>query len=98
MKSVRWALIELDNICLHYDRVNPTADLGELYDLGVRNHHLNAGGMERLARWLKDNSVIYPLLYLPRLNPASMFADRQQINSDRTWIHDVYGCHDSRKY
>lgn len=78
MPSLRWVLIQLDNLCLHYDRVGPYADYGQLYDLGVQVSSLSHGRKERVLRMLKDNPIFYPILYLPRVTPSLILAEQRR--------------------
>ena len=68
--NVKWVLIQLDNLCLLDDRVSRNRDHGPLYDLGVKRHDLLFSPWEYCRQFLMDNPIMYPIFFMPRLNPS----------------------------
>ena len=71
--NLKWVLIQLDNLCYLDDRMSQNRDHGPLYDLGVKRQDLVNCPWEYVRQFLMDNPVMYPVFFMPRLTPTSLW-------------------------
>lgn len=72
LANLDWAIIELDNLCLCYDRLSKP-DQRQSYELGVPRRAIAEARGRKTTDWLTDNFMVYPFFFLPRLTPADIF-------------------------